>query len=259
MPSSAPSQLKRYNVKQRGSNTYKFQGFNERINSIHLNLHHHTALHASTAQSASIDPLSTDSHFAGELDRQRELDASAAFTACYRQLRPLCRSFALVMHNKQRIVRILVHSLSQPALLSPAPYLSLLTTLVRDLRYDIYPLFPYILTSLLALLQPSNPDHLHALFSALLYLFKYLSRQLTRDVVGVYEAYMGRVVAARAVVCTKVCSGELCVSGTESTRRQAPRRVRSHAAVAVGRPGRWRGEEWYGGGRERGRRKRGGQ
>ena len=193
MPSSAPSQLKRYNAKHRGTNTYKFQGFNERINSIHLNLNHHTALLPPPTTTAPTDPHSTHSHFAEELERQRELDASAAFTACYRQLRPLCRSFALVMHNKHRIVHILIHSLSQPALPSPTPYLSLLTTLVRDLRYDIYPLFPYILTSLLALLQPTNPDHLHALFSSLLYLYKFLCRQLVRDVVAVYGEWLGRL------------------------------------------------------------------
>ena len=194
--SAAPSQqVKRYNGKKRGGpNTYKFQGFNERINSIHLNLHHHTALHASTAQStAAIDPLSTHSHFAAELDKQRELDASAAFTACFRQLRPLSKSFALVMHNKQRIVHTLIQTLSQPQLPHPAPYLSLLTTLIRDLRYDIYPLFPYILTSLLSLLQPSNPTHLHALFSALLYTFKYLSRELSRDVVSVFNDWFSMI------------------------------------------------------------------
>ena len=194
MPSSAAPQLKRYNAKHRGTNTYKFQGFNERINSIHLNLHHHTALLASNTPSAAVDPLSTESHFAVELDRQRELDASAAFTACFRQLRPLCRSFPLVMHHKQRIVRVLILSLSQPGLPSPAPYLALLTTLIRDLRYDIYPLFPYILASLLPLLHPSaqpNPDHLQQLFSALLYTFKYLSRELTRDVVAVYGDWFG--------------------------------------------------------------------
>ena len=193
MPSSASApRVKRYNAKQRGGNTYKFQGFNERINSIRLNLHHPTALHASSHPSTptTASPAASHSHFADELERQRELDASAPFTACYRQLRPLCRSFALVMHHKRRIVRILITTLQQPAILSPAPYLSLLTTLVRDLRFDIYPLFPYILTSLLALLQPSSPDHLHALFSALLYLFKYLARQLTRDVVLVYTEYM---------------------------------------------------------------------
>ena len=191
MASSAPPQLlKRRNGKQRGANTYRFRGFNERINSIHLSLNHHTALLATNQPSQAVDPLSTESHFAAELDKQRELDASAAFTACHRQLRPLCRSFALVMHNKQRIVHVLVQSLSQPGLSSPAPYLSLLTTLVRDLRYDIYPLFPYILTSLLGLLQPSSPDHLHALFSSLLYLYKFLSRELTRDVVTVFHDYM---------------------------------------------------------------------
>ena len=221
MPAPAPSQLKRLNAKRRGSNTYRFQGFNERIHSIQLNLHHTSALLPDASSSlTSADLSSSQSHFLSELQRQADLDHTAAFTAVVRQLRPLSRSFALVVHNKHRIHRILIHALthadeaplpatssssspstplpsisssvsSSPA--SPAPFLSLLTTLARDLRYDFYPLFPLTFTSLLSTLNPAHPEQLHLLFSSLLFLFKFLQRHLVNDLPTLHRRYFQRL------------------------------------------------------------------
>ena len=220
MPAPAPSQLKRLNRQQRGGNTYRFQGFNDRINSIHLNLHHpsnplHVPSSTPTPSSTPLDPSSSSSHFLTDLHRQRDLDHSAAFTAVARELTPLCRSFALVVHNKQKILRILIRALthsdasssSSPAsspspglssavgtaASSPAPYLQLLTSLARDLRFDFYPLFPYTLTSLLSILNPAHPEHLHLLFTCLLFLFKFLARQLLPHLSSLHSLYFSRL------------------------------------------------------------------
>ena len=223
---AAPSLLKRVRDSgRRGDNTYKFRGFNERINSIHITFHHPPTLlatAANTSHSASISPSASASYFLTELNRQRELDGSAAFTACYRQLRPLCASFALLMHNQRKIVKILIAALGDTSSSSssfPAPYLSLLTTLTRDLRYDVYPLFPYILTSLLALISPSEPEHLQLLFSSLLYLFRFLQRQLTRDVVSLHQRFFSLLLQARAMVGQRLRCRSRRVPRAQSLRR----------------------------------------
>ena len=196
--SARPSPQRRSRERFRSANTYRFRGFNERINSIHLTTHHHTALlpsssSSSSPSSSSLDPSSSDSHFLTQLVRQADLDHSTAFKGVARQLRPLTRSFPLVVHHKHAIVRILLHALTLPESISPAPFLSLLTTLARDLRSEFLPLFPLVMTTLLSMLDPSQPEQLQQLFSALLFLFKFLQRQLVEQVPALHRRYFARL------------------------------------------------------------------
>jgi hypothetical protein len=70
------------------------------------------------------------------------------------------------------------------------PLLDILTALCRDLRWAIYPHYPAILRCLVNLIDESDPDLMEGVFHTIGYVFKYLQRELLRDMDVLFTHYV---------------------------------------------------------------------
>lgn len=103
-----------------------------------------------------------------------------------REVHTYVRSLPLLLYHKKDVVRILLHHLAIPESSSRAALLDLLSTLARDLRQEFYPFFGDIMPVLVSLINPESPEELERVFSAFAYLFKFLIKNLLRDVEDVF-------------------------------------------------------------------------
>lgn len=223
---SRNTNVKRLNTKG-GANQHKFQGLHERLNNIHINLSSLSIIHdsefdviqlsvsqsnkqsnaqlsganqsvtQSADKSSSIELINQSrSHFHDQLMIQRELHGFELFNLAFAELRPISQSFPLIVHNRKKLVLILLHYIEQS--INPTtddimtyhqysklqqqndpsihqsrkqsqdqsgnqtitPFLLLLTSLAKDLRSELTPFFPIILASLLSIINPTDSDSL---------------------------------------------------------------------------------------------------
>ena len=130
------------------------------------------------------------------LEEWRDLNLSQTFTAFAREAVPLCDSLPVVLHNREKIVDLLVAYIEKGDALSLEPLLSLLSHFAHDLdtRFEEY--FERAVSTITAVAaNHSDPAVVEWSFTCLAWLFKYLSRLLTPDLRPLYDlmsAYLGK-------------------------------------------------------------------
>eukprot|EP00842_Homolaphlyctis_polyrhiza_P001421 jgi/Hompol1/227/HPOL_000682-RA len=159
-----------------GSNRFKFQSFSERIQHIKLDAIHKVA----RASELSED---VESFFKEALDKWSELNCTANFTLCVRDLQPHAESLMQILYHKKKIAAIIVRHLSVPQTQAAVPILHLIVALAKDLQEEFYPHFPSLFKAIVAVAATtSHPQLVEAVFNTMAYLFKYLSKQLIEDI-----------------------------------------------------------------------------
>eukprot|EP00124_Ichthyophonus_hoferi_P003712 Ihof_evm2s341 gene=Ihof_evmTU2s341 len=168
----------------KGTNKYKFQSFAERLNGAKINVTHRVG-------QVVINPEDADSFFMEALMKWKELNCTKHFAQFCCDVNPLIGSFHLLVYNQQKVVQIILRHLQVPHSMASEVLLDLLTQLARDLRLDFYPNFKDVFVVLVSLLSDvQNVDLITNTFTALSYLFKFLSKYLVRDIDEVFSYYL---------------------------------------------------------------------
>nr|KAJ3422654.1 U3 snoRNP protein [Polyrhizophydium stewartii] len=159
-----------------GANRFKFQSFNDRIQSIRIDAIHRVI----KSHEASED---VESFFQDAIARTAELNCTIHYTLFLRDLRPFSGSLLQILFHKQDIASVIERHLAVPNSQGTTTILEVVVALAKDLQEEFYPHFPAIFQAIVSLVQPAtHPELLEAVFNCLAYLFKCLSKQLLGDI-----------------------------------------------------------------------------
>lgn len=129
------------------------------------------------------------SHFLSTLEHWREVNLSKSFQDLVEIVEPLSLSLPLLLHNKDIIFQALDNTLSENDPLSLPPTLELLSQFCHDLGPDFYDDF-YERTLIIIRdisQNQSKPESLELIFSTLAYIFKYLSKILSKNLIPTFK------------------------------------------------------------------------
>lgn len=129
--------------------------------------------------------------FAHGLDKWRELDCSAAFSAFVREVQDKGSDLTLLLVNKEQIVALLLSHLRVPDSLAHPALLDLVVQLARDLRDDFEPFFERFFLAMLDVASPPSrrpvsSKLLEQVFTAMAFCCKLLRRSLTSKLDAVF-------------------------------------------------------------------------
>ena len=143
------------------------------------------------------EDLSTaTSYFQNGLQKWGEANASKGFASFKRQVYPLCETLAQILHFEDRIMALLAEHISMQEKEALEPLLDLLTAFAHDLgsRFEKY--YGQSLGLIVALAgRPQDVEVIEWTFTALAFLFKYLSKLLVpnlRPTFDVVAPLMGK-------------------------------------------------------------------
>ncbi|ORY46536.1 hypothetical protein BCR33DRAFT_715588 [Rhizoclosmatium globosum] len=102
---------------------------------------------------------------------------TAEFTAFRREVYHKAQSLELVLYHQKEIVELIIKYLEIPKSGAAEPLLKVL------------PYFPSVLKSILTLIHKSDAKLLEAIFNSIAYLFKYLSREVSEDVLPTFQIF----------------------------------------------------------------------
>jgi U3 small nucleolar RNA-associated protein 20 len=125
-----------------------------------------------------------------------DMNLSQTFSAFAKQASPLCDSLALVLHNENRIMDLLVDYIERADALAMEPLLSLMAHFAHDLDTRFEAHFARAVSAVIAVAAThSDFAVIEWSFTCLAWLFKYLSRLLAPDLRPLYDLlapYLGR-------------------------------------------------------------------
>lgn len=128
------------------------------------------------------------SHFLATLERWIEFNRSASFTELADKVEPISQSLPQLLHYKQRIFEELAAAISKHDDLSLQPLLELLTQFCHDLGPDFLEFYEPTVKLIMDLaLAENTADALEWEFNCLAFIFKYLSKFLSQDLVPTFE------------------------------------------------------------------------
>jgi len=168
-------------------NTFKFFTFKEKVASIDIDI-----FRSRKYQHVEKSVDEVESYISGELDRRKELAVTLSHKKLLNQLVPISQTIHLVIYHKEKIISIILQSLREnrnDVDILKSVY-SLVSTLCKDLRFEIYPFFFEILQELIESLHPNDEALVESLFVTFCYLFKYLLKQLTVDYIKLFTSYI---------------------------------------------------------------------
>ena len=168
--------------KRKETNTFKFQGFAERISNVKIDVAHRLEKRSET-------PDDADTFIGESLAKWDDLNCTAHYQQFSSKLKPLVGSFAQLIHHKQEVVSLIQQHLQVPNSLALKALLDCVVQLARDLQSDFYPHFRDVFKVLVSLLSSHAQDVevLEEIFTALSYLFKFLWRYMVKDMAEVYR------------------------------------------------------------------------
>ncbi|KAH3660132.1 hypothetical protein OGAPHI_007337 [Ogataea philodendri] len=170
-------------VKKRGTESgrrFVYTSFKDRIDAIQIDPVH--KLDKKAFHEAEV------SHFLSTLDHWREINLSKSFTELVEVLDPLCLSLPQLLYHQSQIFQHVNDALTLGDKLSLQPVLELLTQFCHDLGSDFLPYYSKTLETLVQVATTqSDADSLEWMFNALAYLFKYLSKELSKDLVPTFK------------------------------------------------------------------------
>ncbi|KAG7842237.1 hypothetical protein KL942_000975 [Ogataea angusta] len=170
-------------VKKKGTDSgrrFAFTSFKDRVDSIQIDPI--LQLNKKAFHEAEI------SHFLSTLEHWREVNLSKSFTELVEVLEPLCLSLPQLLYHQKTIFESLKNTLLLNDRLSLQPTLELLTQFCHDLGTDFMPYYSDTLETLVQIVpQQTETDPLEWIFNALAYIFKYLSKELSKDLVPTFR------------------------------------------------------------------------
>ena len=104
-------------------------------------------------------------------------------------MKELVKSLAQLVYHKEKVMELLKEHLQDPEGLALEPLLDLVVQLARDLEGDFYPHFSDFFKIFLSLLSRFSQDVtvLECIFTTLGYLFKFLWRDMVKDIRNVFR------------------------------------------------------------------------
>ncbi|KAJ3068143.1 U3 snoRNP protein [Podochytrium sp. JEL0797] len=171
-----------------GANRYKFQTFTDRlktikIDSVHKVVQNNVGIHSTNSDAVECFFVDGIAHWA-------ELNMTAEFSAFRRDVYHKAQSLEQILYHQKEIVDLLVLHLEKDSSTGAAePLLNLVTLLARDLQEEFFPYFPRVLKSILTLIHKNDAKLLEAIFNSIAYLFKYLSREVSEDVLPTFKIF----------------------------------------------------------------------
>lgn len=168
--------------KRKETNTYKFQGFSERIANIKINVVHRI-------EQRSEVPEDADTFLSETLSKWNELNCTLHFQEFSGEVKPLVQSLAQLVHHEKEVISLLKKHLQVRDSLALKPLLDCVVQIARDLQSDFYPHFSDIFRLLVSLLSSHSQDTetLEDIFATLSYLFKFLWRYMIKDIPEVFR------------------------------------------------------------------------
>ncbi|KAJ1666786.1 U3 snoRNP protein [Coemansia sp. RSA 1813] len=157
-----------------GEKTFRFKSFKQRVDDIEINVSRRIVRDFD-------EPEEHGSYFAEALKKWGELNCTKDFTEFTRRVHNYHQSLAQILYHKEEIVGALEEYLSLDHAMVVVAMLDLLTTLARDLQDEVLPYYERLVRLIMPLIKVDSAEIVEAACNALAYLFKYLSKSLTKD------------------------------------------------------------------------------
>ncbi|KAJ1735521.1 hypothetical protein LPJ72_001828, partial [Coemansia sp. Benny D160-2] len=209
-----------------GRKTFRFKSFNQRIDAIEIGVSRRIVRDFD-------EPEDHGSYFAEALDKWSELNCTKDFTDLSAQLRSHRQSLAQILYHKEEIVSILISYLSLDHALVVESVLDLVTTLARDLQDEVLPYFERLVRQILPLIKVDSAEIVEAACNALAYLFKYLSKSLTKDLRPTFDLISPMLGAERQRANVRRFSAESMAFLIRKLRGTALQSFVSHTVQAM--------------------------
>lgn len=130
------------------------------------------------------------------LEKWKDLNMSCTFTAFVKEITPFCDNLASVLHNEDKIMKLLVTYIEKEDALAMEPLLDLMSQFAHDLDVRFEKHLEQAVSSItLVAAKHMDPAVIEWSFTCLAWLFKYLSRLLTEDLRPLYDLmspYLGK-------------------------------------------------------------------
>eukprot|EP00051_Salpingoeca_urceolata_P018873 m.268959 g.268959 ORF g.268959 m.268959 type:complete len:2685 (-) comp19297_c0_seq5:68-8122(-) len=171
-------------------NRFKFINFSEQLKRI--------SIQATRRVGQVLDDVPEDgsSFFFQGIERWRELNITAHFQEFVRAVRGKAEDINLLVLHQDEVIGLVLEHLAVPGSLALEPLLDLTAQLARDLRGDFYPHFDSVFEAISRLLSPEDQQHpvksevLQNGFTALTYCFKFLRKQLVKNLLTFFRKFL---------------------------------------------------------------------
>lgn len=171
-------------------------------------------------ESIKIDPIrdlsrkpyeKTDtSFFIATLSHCTEINLSENFQNFNDEIVPISRSLPQIIFHQKAIFDLLEKYILLNDPLSLQPLLDLLSQFCHDLGPDFMPFYTRALDDIMKIaLKQKDPNSLEYIFNALAYIFKYLSRVLSKDLIPTFKQLRPLLVLEHSSYVTKFASQAL--------------------------------------------------
>ena len=167
-------------VKKKENNTYRFQGFSERVANIKVDVLHKIGRRSET-------PEEQDTFISEALGKWSELNCTLHYQEFSRKVRPYIQSLAQLLYHVKEVIPLVKEYLKTASSLAVEPLLDMVVQLARDLRNDFYPYFREFFDILVSLLNTQETEVLENVFKTLGFLFKFLWSQLSANIEDVFR------------------------------------------------------------------------
>jgi U3 small nucleolar RNA-associated protein 20 len=151
-----------------------------------------------------------ETYFSRELLNWSDRNGTEEFSELREWLKPKAISLPMILFHLESIVKTMDEYLQSPSTgaaepilaygwfkfypirfalpLTPNSFGRLLGILARDMRNEFYPLFPIVLKTLVHKIDAwkSEPELLERLFETIAFIFKYLQKQMVKDIRNVF-------------------------------------------------------------------------
>uniref|UniRef100_A0A8C0LNF4 UTP20 small subunit processome component n=1 Tax=Canis lupus dingo TaxID=286419 RepID=A0A8C0LNF4_CANLU len=169
-------------VSHKTENTYRFLTFAERLGNVNIDIIHR--IDRTTNYDEEVE-----TYFFEGLLKWRELNLTEHFGKFYKEVIDKCQSFNQLVYHQNEIVQSLKTHLQIKNSFAYQPLLDLVVQLARDLQMDFYPHFQDFFLTITSILETQDTELLEWAFTSLSYLYKYLWRQMVKDMSNIYSMY----------------------------------------------------------------------
>ena len=160
----------------------RFKGFRQRIAAIKVDV-----IHTIHKRPRTEIPENEDTFFCQALSKWTELNCTLHFQNFSSKVSAYVQSLAQLVHHKEEVIDLLKEHLQIPGSLALLSLLDLVVQLAKDLQGDFYPYFGSFFEIFLSLLSrySQEPRVLECIFQTLGHLFKFLWRNMVKDMKNV--------------------------------------------------------------------------
>ncbi|GAV51625.1 hypothetical protein ZYGR_0AF00960 [Zygosaccharomyces rouxii] len=167
----------------KATNKFRYASFKDKIDDLKIEPVRNLATRAH-------DYVET-SHFFASFEHWREINLSASFTSFAGDVEDVVQTLPQILYHEETILSALLHYIDRHEPLSLQPLLDLLAQFCHDLGPDFLKFYERSVNSMVNLLEAAvsfeSSDVFEWTFNCLAYVFKYLSRYLTEDLVPTFN------------------------------------------------------------------------